>query len=238
MNKRINLGLGLNVMYQAFITLILLVLTLVTPMLNSLLESCLKQFEPLTKNHFEHVEPLETFNLIRTLFMESCPSLIPPTAENKDTEFSSSQALIDKRKDKYICKGLDLCWHAHSIGQFRRPLFKSDGELTYLPIPCGRNNTIPASGIKNCHHGNTCTLAHSQNEINFHPLTYRTVPCQKSKSKCTTKYCPFYHKKSEKRSLKPFFKPTSQKTSSSTSQKTPDNSLGVSSSDISVLMMK
>ena len=48
-------------------------------MLNKLLETCLKQFEPLTQNHFEHVEPLETYNLIHTLFVESCPSLIPCT---------------------------------------------------------------------------------------------------------------------------------------------------------------
>lgn len=57
---------------------LILLVSLVTSMLNNLLESCLKQFEPLTQNHFELVEPLETYNLIKTLFMESCPSLIPP----------------------------------------------------------------------------------------------------------------------------------------------------------------
>ena len=48
-------------------------------MLNNLLDNCLKQFEPLCQNHFEHVEPLESYNLIRTLFVESCPSLLPLT---------------------------------------------------------------------------------------------------------------------------------------------------------------
>lgn len=144
------------------------------------------------------------------------------------------------QKDKYVCKGLESCWHAHSIGQFRRPLFKSDGELAYMPIPCGRNNTIPAAGIKNCHNGNLCTFAHSVNEMNFHPLTYRTVACQKSKSKCTTKYCPFYHKKSEKRDLKHYFKQISSKTSSGSARTHSDkvSSSQVGSSDISVRMMK
>jgi len=50
-------------------------------MLNNLLENCLKQFEPITKNQFELAEPLETFNLIMTLFMESCPSLLPQTEQ-------------------------------------------------------------------------------------------------------------------------------------------------------------
>lgn len=153
----------------------------------------------------------------------------------------SSGGVVKLTKDKYICKGLESCWHAHSIGQFRRPLFNKDGELAYMPIPCGRNNTIPAAGIKNCHNGNLCNFSHSVNEINYHPLTYRTVACQKSKSKCGTKYCPFYHKKSEKRDLKHYFKLLSNNKTSSGSVRTPSDkqssSKDVNSSDMSIKMM-
>jgi hypothetical protein len=202
-------------------------------MLNNLLEYCLNQFEPLTQNHFEHVEPLESYNLIRTLFIEICPSLLPAT----DQIDATTPKVSKNPKDKYICKGLESCWHAHSIGQFRRPLFKTDGELAYFPIPCGRNHTIPAAGIKNCHNGNLCTFAHSLHEMNFHPLTYRTVACQKTKSKCTTKYCPLFHKKSEKRDLKHFFKPLSSKASSGSARTHSDkhsSSQGMSSSEQSM----
>lgn len=187
------------------------------------------------------VEPLETYNLMKTLFTESCPSLIPQaeSSNSLSNDIQSSKSLdASSQKDKYICKGLDACWHAHQIGQYRRPLFKSDGELAYLPIPCGRQNTCPSAGVKNCHNGNQCSLAHSNNEVNFHPYTYRTVPCQKSKNKCTVKYCPFYHKKSEKRDLKKFLKLPSSVKSSSRSDITPDQMTETSTSDISAAMSK
>jgi hypothetical protein len=46
-------------------------------MLNKLLETCLQRFDSLTQNLFEMTEPLETYNLMRTIYMESCPSLFP-----------------------------------------------------------------------------------------------------------------------------------------------------------------
>jgi hypothetical protein len=80
-------------------------------MLLALLANCMKQFETLTENQFEHVEPLETYNLMKTLFVESCPSLLPQSEPaNPAIEISKEP------KGKYTCKGLDSCWHAHSVG--------------------------------------------------------------------------------------------------------------------------
>lgn len=130
-------------------------------------------------------EHFEVFNIIQTLYSESCPSVTRSDVE---------------------CPGQDTCWHAHTVGQFRRPLFNDQGDLAYWPVPCGRSQTIPAAGIKNCHNGNKCTLAHSNNEVNYHPLTFKTTACSKTKNKCSNAFCPFYHKKSERRELKYFFK--------------------------------
>ena len=43
-------------------------------MLNKLLETCLQRFDSLTQNLFQMTEPLETYNLMRTIYNESCPS--------------------------------------------------------------------------------------------------------------------------------------------------------------------
>ena len=59
------------------------------------------------------MEPLDSYNLMKTLFIESCPSLVPQ-ADQIIT--GSTEVLRASNKDKYICKGLELCWHAHSIG--------------------------------------------------------------------------------------------------------------------------
>lgn len=45
-------------------------------MLNKLLETCLQRFDSLTQNLFQMTEPLETYNLMRTIYNESCPSLV------------------------------------------------------------------------------------------------------------------------------------------------------------------
>lgn len=49
-------------------------------MLNKLLETCLQQFETLTKQHFEMIEPIETYHIIKTIYCESCPSILPASS--------------------------------------------------------------------------------------------------------------------------------------------------------------
>jgi len=65
---------------------------------------------------------------------------------------------------------------------------------------------MPSIGIKNCPLGHACKHAHTQNEINFHPLTFRTVKCTKTSTKCTTPFCPYFHKKAEKREPQAFLR--------------------------------
>ena len=169
-------------------------------MINNFADCLIKQFVPLTKAQFQSAEPFDSHNTIMTLFVESCPSMVPHAEP-----VISHEAVPQQQQPRYECKG-EQCWYAHSMGQYRRPPFKENGELAYLPIPCGRNQTIPATGIKNCHNGHTCNYAHSNPEINYHPYMYRTVACPKSKNKCTTPWCPFSHTKKEKRDAKTYIK--------------------------------
>lgn len=50
-------------------------------MLNNLLETCLKQFEPITEQTLQKYESFEMYNIFKTLFAESCPSLMHGDAQ-------------------------------------------------------------------------------------------------------------------------------------------------------------
>ena len=67
------------------------------------------------------------------------------------------------------------CQHYHQNGNQRRPVFGPDEVLSYLPVPCQGGLPVDEQGIRNCQHGDKCLYAHTQNEILFHPLVYRTM---------------------------------------------------------------
>jgi len=80
------------------------------------------------------------------------------------------------------------CFDYHFEGQKRRPPIGPDGRLRYWDIQCeslkvGRNGT--------CHRGDDCRLAHSKDEISYHPAKYKTRAC--NGTDCRQDICCFAH---------------------------------------------
>ena len=97
----------------------------------------------------------------------------------------------------YMSKKHDwtLCNYAHRFTDYRRPLNKFD----YSPEECKKIDLE----IGQCPDGDTCKYSHSTVERLYHPLKYKTNPCDCLRSdeiKCKRgKNCAFYHSIEERR---------------------------------------
>ncbi|CTQ41380.1 hypothetical protein BMR1_03g03900 [Babesia microti strain RI] len=106
--------------------------------------------------------------------------------------------------------GDERCSYSHNIYWGRRcPYYLRDMRaLRYLPEFCP-DSTMSSNQaiIENCcTRGNNCAFAHSQEEINYHPLVYKTVVCNDYKEgKCKKYYCPKIHGLAERRLPSKFY---------------------------------
>ncbi|CRG93405.1 zinc finger protein, putative [Plasmodium gallinaceum] len=71
---------------------------------------------------------------------------------------------------------------------------------------------IEETNINKCPLGVECPLAHSIDEIDYHPLVYKTKRCEDYKqANCNRYYCPNLHGLAEQRKIKEYFIPFSNK---------------------------
>ncbi|CXI25351.1 zinc finger protein, putative [Plasmodium berghei] len=71
---------------------------------------------------------------------------------------------------------------------------------------------IEQTNTNKCPAGVECPLAHSIEEIYYHPLVYKTNKCENYKhGNCNKYYCPNFHKLAEQRKVKEYFIPFSYK---------------------------
>ncbi|SCM09414.1 zinc finger protein, putative [Plasmodium chabaudi adami] len=71
---------------------------------------------------------------------------------------------------------------------------------------------IEQTNTNKCPAGVECPLAHSIEEIYYHPLVYKTKKCENYKhGNCNKYYCPDFHKLAEQRKVKEYFIPFSYK---------------------------
>jgi hypothetical protein len=114
---------------------------------------------------------------------------------------------LSKFRSEWCCKrydhNLSLCRYAHASinqGWLRRDPTK----FQYCAKMCPNvfridNEAIFLSGchVNACKDGVHCRYAHSQEEINFHPDVYKTIPCEsfrRSIISCESKdICPHFH---------------------------------------------
>ncbi|GIX62916.1 zinc finger, CCCH type domain-containing protein [Babesia caballi] len=94
--------------------------------------------------------------------------------------------------------GVERCNYSHNLYWARRcPFYLRDASiLRYVPACCPDVELGPGSAIlKNtCPRGNNCAFAHSLEEMNYHPLVYKTEICgQYREGGCRTYYCHKVH---------------------------------------------
>ncbi|GAW79726.1 D13 protein [Plasmodium gonderi] len=71
---------------------------------------------------------------------------------------------------------------------------------------------IEEKNINKCPLGVECPLAHTKEEIDYHPLVYKTKRCEYFKNaNCNRYYCPNLHGLAEQRKIKEYFIPFSSK---------------------------
>jgi len=129
----------------------------------------------------------------------------------------------ESNNNRQICNQF-FCFNYHNQNEKRRAIFDEEtSSLAYQPIKCSY-----LTENKPCLNGEICKFAHTQNEINFHPIFYKTEPCQGCFFDSNSKFCPFYHSDEVSRKMilekfkNKFMKEMSktQQTNSPTSQNT------------------
>ena len=109
------------------------------------------------------------------------------------------------------CPGPSACTSAHDLSDLRRPLFLPNGQLAYWPVLCTQQSNSVAgtseSGSQQnrvCPQGDYCQSAHTMKEILYHPLTFKTTPCQvnhEQTDQLKVLYCPYFHSQLDKRDV-------------------------------------
>lgn len=94
--------------------------------------------------------------------------------------------------------GIERCNYSHNLYWARRcPFYLRDSSiLRYIPACCPDVELGPGSAVlKNtCPRGNNCSFAHSLEEMNYHPLIYKTELCKEYRvGRCKTYYCHMVH---------------------------------------------
>mmetsp|Transcript_144736 Transcript_144736/g.360840 ORF Transcript_144736/g.360840 Transcript_144736/m.360840 type:complete len:717 (+) Transcript_144736:72-2222(+) len=88
------------------------------------------------------------------------------------------------------------CFDYHFEGQRRRPAIGLDGRLQYWDTPCEW-----LSHPTRCPKGDSCRMAHSKDEISYHPAKFKTRVC--NGKDCRKAICCFAHCEGELRSSAP-----------------------------------
>ena len=84
---------------------------------------------------------------------------------------------------KHSCPGFGVCTNSHDQKDLRRRLFLNNGQCAYWPVLCahvsgGRQIQQHDQKLTICPQGDFCQSAHNLKEILYHPLTFKTTPCQ------------------------------------------------------------
>ena len=111
-----------------------------------------------------------------------------PTRTYKNTYFQ--QYLIKRSKFENIFNPEEHIFN-------KRKLDIDDSTyFSYIPMKC----VYIEDKIDDCLYGEYCPFAHSNEEINYHPLIYKKIQCKQDNIKdCESKEkCHFFHKKTEK----------------------------------------
>eukprot|EP00918_Siedleckia_nematoides_P059487 GHVU01129703.1.p1 GENE.GHVU01129703.1~~GHVU01129703.1.p1 ORF type:complete len:199 (-),score=8.73 GHVU01129703.1:25-621(-) len=101
--------------------------------------------------------------------------------------------------------GPDGCPYSHNNFWLRRcPYYvtKETNSLRYLPTFCPDIQVEGDVVQRNaCRRGGTCPFAHSVDEQRYHPLEYKTQPCERyhNLGRCDVHYCPKWHKEGDER---------------------------------------
>lgn len=110
--------------------------------------------------------------------------------------------------------GITRCQYSHNIYWPRRcPFYLSNqSTIRYIPVLCP--DIIikeDESSISHCNRGGGCPYAHSYEEINYHPLMYKTKICEQfQRGDCNTYYCHLIHGLAERRESKVYILPYTQ----------------------------
>lgn len=98
-----------------------------------------------------------------------------------------------KRCERLLASGHcgfgDKCQYSHDSEWLRRNPIK----VPYAPDLCP---LVAKSGISGCARGSECSLAHSSEEVLYHPRRYKRVSCT-GPPDCRGYYCPFAHSQEE-----------------------------------------
>lgn len=81
--------------------------------------------------------------------------------------------LMYKTKACCGCEDKENCFGFHDQFDRRRNPFSFRGKISYIPVPCKNNN---------CNQ-QLCKFSHNSYEVDFHPWSYRTLLCDRAKTK-------------------------------------------------------
>ena len=187
-----------------------------TAVFNQMTQMMLSYYETLkcTIVSVKSIDTQENFNKMSYIYTKMCTASMvdgPPSEELR--EYGASIQTDE-------CLDQDSCWNCHRQSQMRRQVFNQLGSLTYMPVPCTEVPSLCQSSESDqavntqtprCQKGNLCRSAHNQNEIIYHPLAFRTLPCPSLSDNpdkaCERRTCPNYHSEAEKRIISKFATP-------------------------------
>ncbi|KAH7647688.1 3 CCH RNA binding domain involved in RNA metabolism [Cryptosporidium bovis] len=139
----------------------------------------------------------------------ACPRLL------SDSDLCRFRTKPCKRSKQMGCDfGISRCQYSHNIYWPRRCPFYLSNESTirYIPVLCP--DIIikeDESSVSHCNRGGGCPFAHSFEEVNYHPLIYKTKLCdQFQRGDCNTYYCHLIHGLAERREPKIYILPYTQ----------------------------
>lgn len=88
--------------------------------------------------------------------------------------------VCDKAKSLKLCPLNDQCLKAHpadsQVSLRRYPLTKDNSQLRYIAALCPLGEQCPRK--------ENCSLAHTSEEIKYHPTQYKTEMCATGQSAC------------------------------------------------------
>ncbi|OII75452.1 uncharacterized protein cubi_01973 [Cryptosporidium ubiquitum] len=139
----------------------------------------------------------------------ACPRLL------SDNDLCRFRTKPCRRSKQMGCDfGITRCQYSHNIYWPRRcPFYLSNqSTIRYIPVLCP--DIIikeDESSISHCNRGGGCPFAHSYEEINYHPLMYKTKICEQfQRGDCNTYYCHLIHGLAERRESKVYLLPYTQ----------------------------
>jgi hypothetical protein len=133
---------------------------------------------------------LSASKLIASVSLSDLDNLIDPQSYIKImTLHKTKECRNDKKHDVGNCP----YWHNDSDRR-RNPY----GTIRYTHLICEDKSK---GGKGGCREGDACLFAHNLFEQMFHPLKFKTIPCNRANKGCHHAICGYYHTKEEQRRL-------------------------------------